>query len=388
MEETELGSAAFWEGDESLVLSNPALGDSPEAVLDWLSTRRDLAGHVVFRTSGTEGEAKYVCLSKRALLVSAAGVNRHLEAGGGDRWLRALPLFHVGGFAIHARAFLEGNEVFAIEGKWDPAAFAKECVEKRITLTALVPAQVHDLVRAGLPAPDTLRVVVAGGGTLPEEQGRGARRLGWPVLQSYGLTEAGSQVATAELSSSKGGEFRNDELPLLDFWEARCDESGVLELRGEALLSAYLQVKDERFVRVDPRVDGGWVSTGDRVTLTGPEGSRRLTFERRVGDIVKILGELVSLSGLRSRLEAEAERFGLAGEIALAAVPDARRGMRLVLARTSKARAEETGRVLDGFNGAVAGYERIAETREIREIPGAKSGKIDYGRLNEIVSGS
>ena len=43
---------------------------------------------------------------------------------------------------------------------------------------------------------------MTGGGALDPSLYKQARDLGWPLLPSYGLTECGSQVATASLSSA------------------------------------------------------------------------------------------------------------------------------------------------------------------------------------------
>ena len=71
--------------------------------------------------------------------------------------------------------------------------------DRGVTHTSLVPTQVHDLVKADLRAPETLKAIVVGGGHLDAATGRLARTLGWPVLASYGMTEAASQIATQTL---------------------------------------------------------------------------------------------------------------------------------------------------------------------------------------------
>ena len=117
--------------------------------------------------------------------------------------------------------------------------------------------------------------VVVGGGTLEKAIGDRAWALGWPLLQSYGLSEGSSQVATAALSSLKGDEYRNTEIPVLDHWEVRLSAEGLLEIKGEALFSGYLREEGEDLVFEDPKEEG-WFRTSDRMRLE----ERRLT---RVG---------------------------------------------------------------------------------------------------------
>ena len=151
-------------------------------------------------TSGSTGALKWVALSRAAVLASAGAVNRHLGADSKDRWAHALPDFHVGGLGIHARAQLSGAAILAFP-RWEAAGFHAFCLSERATLTALVPAQLHDLIALGLPAPPSLRAVVVGGGALSESRFRLARGLGYPVLSSYGATECASQIATSPLGS-------------------------------------------------------------------------------------------------------------------------------------------------------------------------------------------
>lgn len=68
----------FWEDPRPVALD----GEVPDV--------EGLEGHVLFRSSGTTGEPKWVALSKEALLVSAAAVNRHLEVDVGAVWGLAL----------------------------------------------------------------------------------------------------------------------------------------------------------------------------------------------------------------------------------------------------------------------------------------------------------
>ena len=65
---------------------------------------------------------------------------------------------------IHARARLAGARVVAIE--WDAARFVATCRDEAIAFSALVPAQVSDLVRERLAAPAAMRAIVVGGGAV------------------------------------------------------------------------------------------------------------------------------------------------------------------------------------------------------------------------------
>src|SRR6185436_6833571 len=254
--------------DETHLLLNPRLPREEKERLERLfGDAPPLPAHVWLSTSGTTGALKLVALSKRAILASAAAVNRHLDSNERDVWCCVLPTFHAGGLGIHARASLSGARV--VSAGWEANAFVELCQRECVTLASLVPAQVRDLI--GTRAPVGLRAIVVGGGSLAPELYDAGRAHGWPLLPSYGMTETASQVATATLDGP--------ELLLLDHAEARTDEEGRLEVRSDALLTGY--ATDQGFH--DPRVDG-WFTTPDVGSVSG----RVLRVSGRAGDFAKI----------------------------------------------------------------------------------------------------
>ena len=188
-----------------------------------------LQGHVIFTTSGTTGEPKFACLSKDALLASARAVNEHLNVSESDVWLCPLPLFHVGGFAIFARGYLKGRVAPIVQGRWEPHTLVQALNVCKATLTSLVPTQVYDLVREECSLPDAVRAVIVGGGRLDSDVATRARQLGWPVLQSFGMTEAASQIATQSVRAPVDGE---QGMRILSGWNVRVVEEVLEFSRG------------------------------------------------------------------------------------------------------------------------------------------------------------
>ena len=315
-----------WDRRASFLLLNPRLPDDLRARVMGAEFP-DLAERVWLATSGTGGVLKVVALSRSALEASARAVNQHLEVLSSDIWLNPLPLFHVGGLGIEVRAALAGARSFSF-GSWNAGEFVRRANEMGATLSSLVPTQVHDLLSAGLTAPRSLRAVVVGGGKLDEALRTRAQALGWPILPSYGLTEAASQVATARL-----GDANAEWLPLLEHIEAKADSGGVSEIRGPSLLTGWMVFAEDGSAHwEDPKRDG-WYLTGDRVELRG----RELRVLGRVDDLVKIRGELVDLVALERALQARVS----SGEIMLRTVADERNGVAVhVVAENDEAAAE------------------------------------------------
>ena len=357
---------AFWDAREPVELHPDGLRicraiDAPEH-------------HLFFATSGSSAEPKWIGLSKNALVASAKAVNVHLRVTPDSVWGLALPLHHVGGFGVLVRARAIGCDLKVFDSKWDAVMFCGWLDRQHVSHASLVPTQVHDLVMAGCRAPDGLRAVVMGGGRLDVAAGRAARALGWPVLASYGLTEAGSQVATQSLCCLEDA-YDPTPLPVLGHWRVRLDVVGCLEIAGPALFSGSI-VGGEYHPRV-----GEWHATRDRVSVT-PGG---LVPEGRADAVVKVAGELVDPLAVESRL---ALAVGPHGDcLAVVAAADARLGNRLVLVAERRLPKEILDVAVADFNVGVPRSQRLDAPVWVDRLPRSALGKIQRGRLREWVEG-
>lgn len=360
----------FW--SESVPWAPGFVGPLPEIAA--------LRGHVLFQTSGSSGRPKWVALAKRALLESAHAVNAHLGVDARSCWGLALPAHHVGGFGVAARAMAAGCRMEVLSDRWNPASFAAWVAGHRVTHASLVPTQVHDLVRDGLRAPDVLRAVVVGGGRLDESSGRAARALGWPVLASYGLTEAGSQVAT-QSPGALDQDYTPAPLPVLPIWSAWTDDEDRLHIAGPALFSGML-VPDDHGWRYEPRLGDGF-RTADRAVCDGAW----LTPLGRADLRVKVLGELVDPEAVERELTASFSRCGGGAEavdaFAVAAVPDARAGHRLAVFCENCLPRPLVDAALADYHARMPGHLRVTGPRWLETLPRSPLGKLLRRKLTE-----
>lgn len=372
MEAAFLINPGFW--SESAIWSPGAPPDFIEVLMD----EPGLDGHVFFETSGSTGAPKRIALAKQALLLSAAAVNRHLQVTERSCWGLALPMHHVGGFGVAARAFEAACDLAEFEGKWDAKSCADWLAEDEVTHLSLVPAQVHDLVKAGLRAPACLRAIVVGGGKLDDLLGRAARDLGWPVLASYGMTEAGSQIATQTLDLLRLP-YQTNDLPVLPIWQTRLADNGCLEISGPALFSGTVEKVGGKW-RYTPRADK-WHRTSDRVELA--DGT--LTPLGRDDAKVKVLGELVDVPAIESEIQRIADdAFGV-NQFAIVPMPDERAGYVLVPVFAASISREQALSWITYYNSQAPGFRRLKDPVLLTELPLSGLGKIRRGELASML---
>lgn len=349
------------------------------------------AGTIGIATSGsTTGLiGTIIILSREALEVSAHAVNRRLKATEHDVWGVALPYFHVGGYSIPIRASLSSSRVADFTAKWDAVKFHAWLRQEKVTLLSLVPTQLFDLVEASLQSPPALRAVVIGGGRLDQSLHDRALANGWPVLQSYGLTECCSQVATA-LPGSDG-----TVLDTLDHVEVKTDRERCLSIRSEALLTARILFDRKKKATLDFPIDeNGWFRTADRAVIkkTGLSDGLHyhLTMLGRIEDEVKVLGELVSLVRVRATIEqviSENESLKILQQRTwVVAVPAARNGHELVLVCEKLPGAETAiDALFKALVSRLAPFETPFRSVLVDEIPRSSLGKVLTTLLTEQI---
>lgn len=370
--------------DENVILLNPRFPPVDFEKLYSLAEKvqhdRNLQAHVWIATSGSTadsvGATKLVALSKKALMASAAAVNKHLQASAKDIWTQVLPHFHVGGLGIEIRAELSGSRVVNAlqDGKWDVQHFYQTVLDEKCTLSALVPTQVYDLVAHKLRAPETLRAIVVGGGVFDAPLYEQARALGWPVLPSYGMTETASQIATAPLSSLLSIDY--PEIELLSHAQARTNDGGFLEVHALSLFTCYGQNTSEGIRHWDPKVHG-WFVSEDRGEVQGIS----LKISGRSKDYVKIGGEGTNVARLRAVLEHSALELNPHWplHISLLDMPSERLGAEIHMVTTLS--PEDAEKIANLYGEKVLPYEKIRKIHFVTQIPRTDLGKIQWSDL-------
>jgi O-succinylbenzoic acid--CoA ligase len=245
------------------------------------------------------------------------------------------------------------------------------------TLTALVPAQIYDLVNANLTSPRALRAVIVGGGALQAPLFHKAAHLGWKLLPSYGLTEASSQVATAELYG--GPQDGLPPLKILDHMEVSIDPSGYIKIKSPSLLTLYALNTPKGMQFIDPKKDG-WFLTEDRGELSG----KHLIVKGRAANFIKIGGENVDLLGLERILEEIKLSTKCTLDMVLLPVPDPRLGHVIHLAAACQ--QGESENIITLFQNRVLPFERIRQIHYVLKIPRSPALKVLHHELLHLIS--
>jgi O-succinylbenzoic acid--CoA ligase len=169
-------------------------GDAPAEPRAWS------AGDVlmVVHTSGTTSEPKPVEITYGNVHANALGSAVSLGLDPRERWLCPMPLSHVGGLMVLLRSVIYATTAVLVPPPFDAALIASRLNAGDATVASLVPTMLARALDAGLERPPNLRCLLLGGGPADAGLLRRALAAGVPVSQTYGLTEATSQVTVSE----------------------------------------------------------------------------------------------------------------------------------------------------------------------------------------------
>lgn len=365
------GAKMLWLED---VRESVTLLDKVAAALFWrfpLQRQQASKPAVILFTSGSEGTPKAVVLSHRNLLANAMQAEARITISPADILLNVLPVFH--SFGLTGGTILPlvtGVKLFLYPSPLHYKIIPE--IARKVKPTVMFGTDTF-LANYARTAKDgdfsSLRFVVAGAEAVKPETRRTYRdRFQASIIEGFGLTEAAPVVAVNTAIHNRDGTVGR-LLPAIRMKLEPVEgisEGGRLWLDGPNMMMGYMTA--DRPGELQPLE--GWHDTGDIVSV---DRDGFITIRGRAKRFAKIAGEMVSLGAVEMLVQSlwPEQRH------AAVAVPDKRRGERIVLVTTADdANAEE----LRQF-GKKAGAAELMVPNDIikvEEIPVLGSGKTDY----------
>ena len=354
---------------ESLPEADGAVGDpgvDPEG---------DLA--VLPFSSGTTGLSKGVMLTHRNLVANMEQIRSIHRIGADDVLIGALPFFHIYGQTVVVNLGLSQGATVVTMPRFDMGQFLDLLEQHRVTRAHIAPPVVLGLAKApGVEGRDlALRVVISGAAPMDADTAnRAGERLGAPVRQGYGMTEASPVTHFADddqLADQDPGAIGR----LVGGTEGRIvdpetgedsDGDGEIWIRGPQVMRGYLG--NEEATR-DALTEDGWLRTGDVARLEEDEVWRIVD---RVKELIKYKGYQVPPAELEALL---INHEGVA-DAAVIPIPDEAGGEAPMACVVPAGDDLDTDALMAWVAERVAPYKRIRAVEIVDEIPKSASGKI------------
>jgi acyl-CoA synthetase (AMP-forming)/AMP-acid ligase II len=378
-----LTASAVGEGE----LADTAATVHPAAVVDDSRFRRepeDEALGVLMYTSGTTGTPKAVGLRHRHLLAAADNVIASHLLGPADVTYCFLPMFHINAQVIAFLATLVSGGRIVLASKFSASRFWPTVLEYGVTWVSAVPTIIAILLKTPRPEriPSHLRFIRSASAPLPVlDARRFEREFGIPLIQSYGMTEAASQICVNPLPPGERklgsvGRPVGVELQVMDD-EGRVlgpGQVGEIVIRGRSVIDHYEGGNSLHDFR------DGWFLTGD-LGYVDADGYVFLTGRKK--EMINRAGEKISPYEVEDVIR-EHPRVRQVGVVGL---PDPLYGERVTACVVSDATPSDQERVaaeiLELCRAALSRYKWPAEVRFVETIPVGPTGKVQRARLKQ-----
>ncbi|HWZ34496.1 MAG TPA: AMP-binding protein [Bryobacteraceae bacterium] len=214
-------------------------------------------------TSGTTGTSKGAILTHNNFASNAANLIACWQIADRDRFLLALPLFHVHALGNGLHCWLVSGCRMRLLERFDHQTAVDQFLDFRPTLFFGVPTVYVRLLETPAEAAHEIgrlmRLFVSGSAPLPAQVLEDFRELfGHTILERYGMSET-----LMNISNPYAGERRPGTVGLpLPGVSVRLDETGEVWVKGPNVFAGYWKREDAtRAAFVD-----GWFRTGDIAT--------------------------------------------------------------------------------------------------------------------------
>jgi oxalate---CoA ligase len=364
--------------------------DGRTSLTDGASGRPGSAGGpddvaLLLHTSGTTSKPKTVPLRQRNLAASVRNVAATYELTPTDIGYVVMPLFHVHGLVAGVLAPLSAGASVIIPAKFSASSFWSDVHSHHASWYTAVPTIHHLVIDAtadGRHEGHRLRFARSCSSTLPAPLWRRfEERIGVPLVEAYGMTEASHQMTSNPLPPGRRepgsvGVATGIEVQVVDetWTPVATGQSGEVCVRGTSVVDGYL---DNPTANAAGFRDG-WFRTGDVGTLDA-DGYLRLV--GRIKELINRGGEKIS----PYEVEAVLLEHPAVSEAAVYPKPDAVYGEQV--AAVVVPRADVAGEdLLRHCRERMAAFKVPVTIAVLDAIPKGPTGKIQRRLLADLVS--
>jgi acyl-CoA synthetase (AMP-forming)/AMP-acid ligase II len=279
---------------------------------------------LVMSSSGTTGAPKVIPLTAAQLLGTATAVVDNLHLSPDDTGYSPLPLWHINGLVVGVLSAAVAGSRLVVDRRFSARSFWSVVEREAVTWLNLVPAIITVLASAGaatetgggdgrgIAHPDggagRVRLARSASAPLaPAVRERFERRYGIPVVETYGMTEAASQITANPLGACRPGSVGRPaglDLRVVDRGghPLPAGEAGSVQIRGARVTSHYWEPGPQGGQR-PATGPGGWLHTGDAGWL---DDDGYLFLVGREDDVINRGGEKVQPREVEDVLLADA----------------------------------------------------------------------------------
>jgi acyl-CoA synthetase (AMP-forming)/AMP-acid ligase II len=337
----------------------------------------------IMYTSGTTGLPKGVVHTHDSAIWAILTISANAYYREGDRYLAALPMFHVGALTPLAVNVYRGATSVVMRS-FEPGLAWQLIHDEKVNNGLMVPAMLNFMLQVPGFAErydfSAVRWIMTGAAPVPVALTKAYTDMGINILQVYGLTETCGPACLMDsenalrLPESTGKAFFHTQVRVVNDAGEDCgpDEAGEVLVAGKHIMREYWNNPQ---ATAETIVDG-WLHTGDKAVM---DADGFVSIRDRIKDMIISGGENVYPAEIEGALMTHPQ----ISEAAVIGQDSERWGESplAIVVRTDEALT--ASEVLDYCRGKLAGFKRPQAVEFVAEIPRNPSGKILKRLLRE-----
>jgi acyl-CoA synthetase (AMP-forming)/AMP-acid ligase II/acyl carrier protein len=343
---------------------------------------------LVLHTSGTTARPKIVRLTHTNICTSAHHMRVALELVESDRCLNVSPFFHVQGLLVSLLTSLVAGASCVCTSGFSPTAFFAAMAAFRPTWYTAAPtahqailssaAQHHETI-VGCP----LRFIRSAAAAMPPQVMQELEQVFHaPVIESYGMTEAASQITSNPLPPGQRkpgsvGRAAGPEVAIMDEGGHLLPPgaAGEIVIRGANVIQAY---EDNPTANISSFTES-WLRTGDQGLL---DSDGYLFITGRLKELINRGGEKIS----PREVEEVLMDHPAVAQVVSFAIPHAQLGEEVAAAVVLGESGSATERAIRAFAATrLADFKVPSRVLFVDEIPKGPTGKLQRIGLAETL---
>lgn len=321
-------------------------------ILDFLEKYKNDTNFIL-QTSGSTGQKKEICVSKKQLQQSAIATIKALNLKKSDTALLCLHFDFIASKMMLIRAFEADMNLVISKPNADLGALIEQY---QISFAAFVPLQIEKIIASnGIEMLNKIQTILIGGTAISQNLVAKLQSGSSNIYQTFGMTETVSHIALRKISGNNPLKYYT----ILPNIEIKTNVENCLCIKGEVTNNVWIETTD--VIHLIDNQNFEWIGRKDFVINSGGIKIHPEELETKIAEVLK-------------------------PNFVISSLDDEKLGQKIVLVLEQKNKIKEEEKLLLQIKNLVSVYEAPKSIVYLLNFPFLENGKINRLEIKNLIN--
>lgn len=321
-------------------------------ILDFLEKYKNDTNFIL-QTSGSTGQKKEICVSKKQLQQSAIATIKALNLKKSDTALLCLHFDFIASKMMLIRAFEADMNLVISKPNADLGALIEQY---QISFAAFVPLQIEKIIASnGIEMLNKIQTILIGGTAISQNLVAKLQSCSSNIYQTFGMTETVSHIALRKISGNNPPKYYT----ILPNIEIKTNVENCLCIKGEVTNNVWIETTD--VIHLIDNQNFEWIGRKDFVINSGGIKIHPEELETKIAEVLKL-------------------------NFVISSLDDEKLGQKIVLVLEQKNKIKEEEKLLLQIKNLVSVYEAPKSIVYLLNFPFLENGKINRLEIKNLIN--